>query len=44
VLNELSGPGLVTPWSDNNAQYRQNVLSFVQGLAGLGAHPVLLLP
>ena len=44
VLNELSGPGLVTPWSDNNAQYRQNVLSFVQGLAALGAHPVLLLP
>jgi hypothetical protein len=44
VLNELSGPGLVTPWSDNNAQYRQNVLTFVQGLAALGAHPVLLLP
>jgi hypothetical protein len=44
VLNELSGPGLVTPWSANNAQYRQNVLSFVQGLAALGAHPVLLLP
>jgi hypothetical protein len=44
VLNELSGPGLVTPWSDNNAQYRQNVLSFVQGLSALGAHPVLLLP
>ena len=44
VLNELSGPGLVTPWSANNAQYRQNALSFVQGLAALGAHPVLLLP
>jgi hypothetical protein len=44
VLNELSGPGLVTPWSDNNAQYRADVLAFVQGLAGLGAHPVLLLP
>ena len=44
VLNELSGPGLVTPWSDNNAQYRQNALSFVQDLAALGAHPVLLVP
>jgi len=44
VLNELSGPGLVTPWSDNNAQYRQDVLSFIQGLAAKGAHPVLLLP
>lgn len=44
VLNELSGPGLVTPWSDNNAQYRQNALTFVQDLAQLGAHPVLLLP
>jgi hypothetical protein len=44
VLNELSGPGLVTPWSDNNAQYRANVLAFVQGLAAKGAHPVLLLP
>ena len=44
VLNELSGPGLVTPWSDNNAQYRANILALVQGLAALGAHPVLLLP
>jgi hypothetical protein len=43
VLNELSGAALVTPWSDNNAQYRQNALSFVQSLAALGAHPVLLL-
>jgi hypothetical protein len=44
VLNELSGPGLVTPWSDTNAQYRQNALTFVQDLAQLGAHPVLLVP
>jgi hypothetical protein len=44
VLNELSGPGLVTPWSDNNAQYRADILAFVQGLAAAGAHPVLLLP
>ncbi|HSX21268.1 MAG TPA: hypothetical protein VLE97_00675 [Gaiellaceae bacterium] len=42
VLNELSGAALVTPWSANNAQYRQNALSFVQNLASLGAHPVLL--
>ncbi|HVP75122.1 MAG TPA: hypothetical protein VMS63_03795 [Gaiellaceae bacterium] len=42
VLNELSGASLVTPWSDNNAQYRQNALAFVQNLAALGAHPVLL--
>jgi hypothetical protein len=44
VLNELAGPGLVTPWSDNNAQYRADVLAFVQGLAAKGAYPVLLLP
>ena len=44
VLNELSGPGLVTPWSDNNAQYRADVLAFVQGLAAKGAYPALLLP
>jgi hypothetical protein len=34
----------VTPWSDTNAQYRANVLSFLQALAKLGAHPVLLIP
>ena len=43
VLNELAGAGLVTPWSDNNAQYRQNALTFVQQLATLGAHPVMLI-
>jgi hypothetical protein len=43
VLNELAGAGLVTPWSDNNAQYRQNALTFVQQLAALGAHPVMLI-
>jgi hypothetical protein len=42
VLNELAGASLVTPWSDKNAQYRQNVLTFVQLLAQAGAHPVLL--
>jgi hypothetical protein len=44
VFNELAGPGLVTPWSDTNAQYRQNVLSLIQKIAALGAHPVLLIP
>ena len=44
ALNELQGPGLVTPWSDTNAQYRQNVLSLIQHLAALGAHPVLFIP
>lgn len=44
VFNELSGPGLVTPWSDTNAQYRANVLSLLQHIAALGAHPVLLIP
>ncbi len=43
VLNELAGAKLVTPWQDKNAQYRQNALSFVQNLAQLGAHPVLLI-
>jgi hypothetical protein len=44
VFNELSGPGLVTPWSDTNAQYRANVLALIQDIAALGAHPVLLIP
>jgi hypothetical protein len=44
IFNELAGPGLVTPWSDTNAQYRANVLSLLQSIAQLGAHPVLLLP
>src|SRR5260221_2508977 len=43
VLNELAGAKLVTRWQDKNAQYRQNALSFVQNLAQLGAHPVLLI-
>ncbi len=44
VFNELAGPGLVTPWSDNYAQYRQNVLSLLQSIAQDGARPVLLIP
>ena len=42
VENELFGASTVTPWSDGNAQYRQNVLAFLQALAAKGAHPVLL--
>ncbi|MDQ2939723.1 MAG: hypothetical protein M3R23_04240, partial [Actinomycetota bacterium] len=42
VENELFGAGLVTPWSETNAQYRQNILAFLQQLAARGAHPVLL--
>ena len=44
VENELAGPGLVTPWSDTYAQYRANALAFIQDLAALGAHPVVLIP
>jgi hypothetical protein len=44
VFNELAGPGLVTPWSDNYAQYRANVLALIQDIAALGARPVLLIP
>jgi hypothetical protein len=40
--NELSGAGLETPWSDSNAQYRQNVLTYLQALAARGARPFLL--
>jgi hypothetical protein len=42
IENELTGAGLVTPWTANNAQYRADVLAFLQRLAALGAHPVLL--
>jgi hypothetical protein len=40
--NELSGAGLETPWSASNAQYRANVLAYLQALAALGARPFLL--
>jgi hypothetical protein len=43
VLNELFGAQLETPWSSNNAQYRANVLRFVQELARRGARPMLLI-
>ena len=42
VENELFGAATVTPWSSSNAQYRANVLAYLQGLAQRGAHPVLL--
>jgi hypothetical protein len=41
--NELSGAGLETPWSDTNAVYRQNVLTYLQTLAARGARPFLLI-
>jgi hypothetical protein len=42
VENELFGATIPTPWSTPTAQYRANVLAFLQDLAALGAHPVLL--
>ncbi len=43
ALNEMWGSNLPAPWSPTNAQYRQNVISFVKRLRQLGAHPFLLL-
>ena len=43
ALNEMWGANLPTPWSQTNAQYRANVLSFVRRLSALGARPYLLL-
>jgi hypothetical protein len=43
VENELWGATTVTPWSATTAQYRADVLTYLQDLAKLGAHPVLLL-
>jgi hypothetical protein len=40
--NELFGAGLVTPWSTTNAQYRANVLLYLQTLVQRGARPFLL--
>ena len=44
VLNELNGPGTTTPWTQNNAQYRANVLNLLRGIAARNARPLLLLP
>ncbi len=43
-LNEMSGTGLTTPWTQTNAQYRANLLAFLQALAARGMRPFLLLP
>jgi hypothetical protein len=43
VENELFGAGTVTPWTGSTAQYRADVLAYLQDLAQLGAHPVLLI-
>jgi hypothetical protein len=42
VENELNGASTPTPWGPSTAQYRANVLAFLQDLAALGAHPILL--
>jgi hypothetical protein len=41
--NELFGAQLPTPWTPTTAQYRANVLVFLQRLAERGARPFLLL-
>ncbi|HEX5173321.1 MAG TPA: hypothetical protein VFV91_04175 [Gaiellaceae bacterium] len=43
VENELFGAATATPWTASTAQYRANVLAFLQDLAAQGAHPVLLI-
>ena len=43
VENELFGAATPTPWTASTAQYRANVLAFLQDLAAKGAHPVLLI-
>jgi hypothetical protein len=40
--NELFGSNTTSPWSATNAQYRANVLTFLQTLAARGARPFLL--
>ena len=42
VENELFGASTSTPWTTTTAQYRADVLAFLQDLAARGAHPVLL--
>ena len=43
VENELFGATIPTPWTASTTQYRANVLAFLQDLAALGGHPVLLI-
>ena len=42
--NELAGANLPTPWTPTTAQYRANVLAYLERLNQLGARPFLLLP
>ncbi len=42
--NELFGAKLPTPWSATNAQYRANILTFMQTLSARGARPFLAVP
>ena len=42
--NELAGANLPTPWTATTAQYRANVLAYLQRLAQDGARPFLLMP
>jgi hypothetical protein len=44
VENELNGASTLTPWSATNAQYRRNVMIYMQTLAARGARPVILVP
>jgi hypothetical protein len=44
AANELNGANTLTPWTATNAQYRRNVLIYVQTLSALGARPVILVP
>lgn len=41
-LNELFGASVPVPWTPTTAQYRANVLAFVDELAARGARPFLL--
>jgi hypothetical protein len=41
AANELHGAQTPTPWSETNAQYRANVLAFLQALSAHGARPLL---
>jgi hypothetical protein len=43
ALNELFGASLHAPWTSTNAQYRENVLTFMRTLAARGARPLLLI-
>ena len=42
VENELFGAATATPWTAATAQYRANILTYLQDLAAQGAHPILL--